>query len=81
MPSKKKGKSTLDTFYGYSTMEKPSNFEDISHVLDLNVIPDLNDEPNKDIEEDLVDDLEMFDHQKRGSSSEGKRKNLSKHEF
>jgi hypothetical protein len=48
MPPKKKGQSTMDKFYGYSTMSKTSNVEDISYI------PDLNDEPNEDMDEELV---------------------------
>ena len=42
MPPKKKGKPTLDKFYGYSTMPKPSNVECIPYIPNLNGIPDLN---------------------------------------
>jgi hypothetical protein len=41
----------------------------------------LNVEPNKDMDEYFVDDLEMFGQQKGGSRSERKRKTSSKHEF
>jgi hypothetical protein len=56
MPPKKKSQSTMDKFYGYSRILKTSNVEEISHIPDLNV------EPNEDMEEELVDDLEILDH-------------------
>jgi hypothetical protein len=56
-------------------MLKPYNVEYISYTIDLN------DEPNKDMDEDLVDNLEMFGHQEGGSSSERKMKTSQKYEF
>ena len=55
MPPKKKGQSTLDNFFGYSTTQE-HNDENTSNI------PDLNDETNKDMDDDLPDDLEMFGH-------------------
>jgi hypothetical protein len=56
-------------------MPKPSNVEDISYI------PDLNDEPNEDMDEYLVDNLKMFGDQEGASTNERKRKTSSKHEF
>ena len=55
MPPKKKGQSTLDIFFGYSTTSE-------YNVEKTYNIHDLNDETNKDMDDDLVDDLEMFGH-------------------
>ena len=81
MPPKKKGQLTLDKFYGYSTMPKSSNADDIPSIPNLNDIPDLNDETNEDVDVDLVDNLEMFGHEEGGCSSERKRKTSWKREF
>ena len=55
MPPKKKGQSTLDKVFGYSTTQE-HNAENTSNI------PDLNDETSEDIDDDLADDLEMFGH-------------------
>ena len=78
MPPKKKHQSTMDKFYGYSTISKTSNVEEISYI------PDLNDEPNEDMEEEPVDDLEILGHDtegQEGRSSSQRRKVSSKCEF
>ena len=80
MPPKKKGESTLDKIFGYSTTRE-HNVENTSNI------PDLNDETNKDMDDDLPDDLEMFGHgektQEGKSSGQRKRKTstTTKHEF
>ena len=80
MPPKKKGQSTLDNFFGYSTRLE-HNVENTSNI------PDLNDETNEDMEDDLADDLEMFGHgektQEGKSSGQRKRKTstTTKREF
>ena len=57
-------------------MLKPSNDENISHILDLN------DEPHEDMDEELLDDLGILGHDKEGGSSSPRRRNTSsKHEF
>ena len=52
-----------------------------SNVEENSYIPDLNYEPNEDMEEELVDDLEILDHDKKGqdSSSSSLRRRKIKH--
>ena len=74
MPPKEKGQSTMKFFYGYSTISKTSNVEEISYILDLN------DKRNEDMEGELVDDLEILGHDKErqeGGSSSPRRMKIS----
>jgi hypothetical protein len=60
-------------------MSKTYNVEDISYIVDLN------DEPNEDMDEELVDDLEVLGHDKEGhdgrSSTLRRRKTSLRREF
>ena len=57
-------------------MSKPSNVENYSHIHNLN------DKPHEDMDEEILDDLGILGHDKKGGSSSSRRKNTSsKHEF
>jgi hypothetical protein len=52
---KNKGQSIMDKFYGYSTMSKTSNVEDILYIFDSS---------NEDMDKEIVDGLEIIGHDK-----------------
>jgi len=76
MSPKNKGQSIMDKFYGYSTMSKTSNVEDILYIFDSS---------NEDMDKEIVDGLEIIGHDKErqdgGSNSLRRRKTSSKCEF